>query len=117
MAISLDAHCFACGYDVVVITGAGMLNYQTYAAWPVHCRSCEAVTVANMKTRPLACETCNGTDVVSYAEKELSNGDGEPVHTWDDLTLTDGKHLCPRCRAYALRFGTGAGGHGPMLLD
>jgi Zn finger protein HypA/HybF involved in hydrogenase expression len=118
MGMSIDAHCYGCGYDTVVPTGSGMANFDTYAAWPVCCNKCNAVTHANMKARSPICEDCHEEGVTSYNGDTLAIGGGTAVHSWeDDLALTSANYLCPKCNEYALQFGTGAGGQIPILFD
>jgi hypothetical protein len=82
LGTSTDAHCFACGYDTFLILGGGMMNHTTYAAWPVSCKVCSAITTANFEQTPLACEACNSTNVAQMTEPHEWNGDGEVITSW-----------------------------------
>jgi hypothetical protein len=55
MGNSVDAHCKNCGLDRSFLTGGGMNNFTTYAAWPISCRSCQSVEIANFESSPLKC--------------------------------------------------------------
>jgi hypothetical protein len=117
MGTSTDAHCFACGYDAFLRLGGGMSNHTWYAAWPISCRKCSAITTANYKRSPLVCESCESTNVAPITDPAIWKGDGETVEQWAELTLTDCEYRCPRCGEFALRFGTNASGHGQILWD
>lgn len=117
MGTSTDAQCFACGYDAFLLLGAGMINFQTYAAWPISCRNCAAITAANFLAVPLACEECKSQEVVPVSDRREWKADGEVIETWDELSLTDGHYRCPKCDMYELRFGTNQGGHDKIMWD
>jgi ribosomal protein S27AE len=117
MGTSTDAHCYNCGYDAFLMLGSGMVNYATYAAWPVTCNQCKGVTTANFKKRPLACGKCKSVNVLPFDSEKLWRGDGEVTERWGELELTDGHYRCPECGEYELRFGTNAGGRGKILWD
>jgi hypothetical protein len=114
---SSDAHCYACGYDTWLRLGAGMSNHAIYAAWPVSCKACSAVTTANFKKTPLTCERCQSPDVLPFTDPSLWKGDGNERDRWGDLALADGHYRCPKCLAFELRFGTNAGLHDLMSFD
>jgi hypothetical protein len=117
MGTSTDAHCFACGFDTFLMLGGGMTNHTTHAAWPVSCKQCCAVTTANFKQPPLTCQKCQSSDVTPMHTPHEWKGDGEIKVSWDVLTLTDGHYRCPKCKAFALRFGTDFGDHGMIMWD
>jgi len=121
MGFSTDAHCFACGYDTALRLGGGMSNHATYAAWPVICQTCSAVTTANYKQASLICEQCELGNVISVTDPRATAGDGEVVEQWgfgrDCLTLTNGHYRCPKCNATELRFGTNVGLHSLISWD
>ncbi len=117
MGSSSDAHCFSCGYDTSLFLGAGRANFTTYAAWPVSCSVCAAVTTANFKQTPLACEKCHATDVLPFTDRSIWNGDGEETEMWSELRLTNDHYRCPKCSKFELRFGTNAGGHNLIDFD
>ena len=117
MGTSTDAHCLACGYDTFLMLGGGMRNHTTYAAWPVACKVCSAVTTANFKQSPLMCEKCESENVTQITDRHEWQGDGKVIVTWGKLTLTDGHYRCPQCGEFELRFGTNAGGHGMVMWD
>jgi hypothetical protein len=117
MGSSTDAHCFACGYDTFLMLGGGMANFTTYAAWPVSCNVCSAITTANYKQSPLVCVECKSTNVIPMTDPQEWKGDGETIENWSDLTLTNGHYRCPKCGEFELRFGTNAGGHGKIMWD
>jgi hypothetical protein len=76
MGMVVTARCVGCEYAETLTLGAGMANHATFAAWPVHCRDCEAVSTANMKVTPVVCQACKGSQVTSYMDANL--GYGEP---------------------------------------
>lgn len=117
MGTSTDAHCFSCGYDVFLMLGGGMANHETYAAWPISCKDCAAITTANFRATPLICEKCDGQNVVPVTDRHEWKGDGKESTMWGVLRLTDGHYRCPKCGAFALRFGTDHSGHGHMSWD
>lgn len=122
MGSSTDAHCFACGYDTFLMIGGGMANWTTYAAWPVSCNTCKAVTTANFKELPLICEECGSHDVISPTDLQWWKGDSDVIQSWNlmsgnGLMLTNGHYRCSNCGQFELRFGTEAGGHGMVLWD
>lgn len=94
-----------------------MLNHTTYAAWPVACRTCSAVTTANFKHLPLTCEACESSNVTQVTDPHEWAGDGDVIESWDDLTLTSGHYRCPSCDQFELRFGTNEGGHSEVRWD
>ena len=116
-----DAHCFACGYDTFLRLGGGMANHTTYAAWPVSCKMCAAVTTANFKQSPLICQACKSREVIPPTDLQWWRGDGNVVESWgmggDALTLTSGHYRCPKCGEFELRFGTNASGHAMVMWD
>ena len=69
------------GYDTFLMLGGGMANHTTYAVWPVSCAQCSAITTANFKQPPLACEVCRSTKVVPVSDPREWKGDGgsEPM--------------------------------------
>ena len=117
MGMSTDAHCFACGYDTALMLGGGMANHTTYAAWPVSCKRCAAITTANFKQLPLICQGCESSDVHPPADLQWWTGDGNVIESWDTLTLTNGHYRCPKCGEFELRFSTNAGGHSTVMWD
>ncbi len=124
MGTSTDAHCSACGYDTFLMLGGGMSNHTTYAAWPVSCKTCAAVTTANFKESPLVCRSCKSQDVTSPTDLRWWKGDGNVIESWlmglardDALTLTNGHYRCPKCDEFELRFGTNAAGHPIRMWD
>jgi len=114
---SIDAHCFACGYDTFMWLGGGMESFKVFAAWPVACKHCSAVTTANFKQSPLICQACESIGVVKMTDPHEWNGDGKVIENWFDLTLTDGHYRCPKCDKFELRFGTNVGGHDKVMWD
>ncbi len=119
MGKSTDAHCFECGYDTQLFLGAGMLNHDTYAAWPVKCNECLEVSTANYISEPLICSKCQSTNVIPYTDENLwlGDGDNDSLLQWGGLILTDGHYCFPRCRKYELKFGTNAGKHQKIFFD
>jgi DNA-directed RNA polymerase subunit RPC12/RpoP len=118
MGTSIDAHCYSCGNDSFLRLGGGMRSYETYAAWPVSCNRCRAITTANFKESPLTCNQCGSRGVVAVSDPAIWKGGTDRIlETWGELKLYDGEYKCPRCDEFALRFGTDTGGHGKMFWD
>jgi Zn finger protein HypA/HybF involved in hydrogenase expression len=117
MGNTTDAHCYSCGYDEIVTLGAGMSNFQTFAEWPVYCKECQAITSANMRSTPIRCGSCGGTNVMAYGNGNLVQGGMRVVEQWQELTLTDGDYFCPSCEAFTLKFGTSAKGDRKIFFD
>ena len=104
MGTSANAHCSVCEYRAAFLLGGGMMNFETYAAWPVHRTTCQAITTANYRQQPLTCQACNGTDVTPIGDPREWQGDGKQIEMWETLTLTDGHYRCPKCGKFELRF-------------
>jgi hypothetical protein len=99
-----------------------MADHTTYAAWPVSCKACAAVTTANFKQSPLVCQPCKSPDVTPPTDLQWWKGDGNVIESWGwldpaPLTLTDGHYRCPKCGEFELRFGTNAGKHAMVDWD
>ena len=117
MGTSTDAHCFACEYDTFLRLGGGMSNHTTFAAWPVACKVCSAVTTANFKRLPLVCLKCDSGNVTPMSDPQEWKGDGKIAQNWSNLTLTDGHYRCPKCGKFELRFGLNATMHDIVSWD
>ncbi|RCW87578.1 hypothetical protein C7476_101344 [Phyllobacterium bourgognense] len=104
MGTSASANCSNCGYSTHLTLGGGMLNHMTFAAWPVRCAKCEAITTANYKNAPLVCEQCSSAEVLAISDPANWSGDGRPLENWGKLVLTDGHYRCPKCETLELRF-------------
>ena len=117
MGSSIDAHCYNCGHDRFMRTGGGRSNFTTFAAWPVACRSCKAVTPANFKQTPLKCLDCGSELVEGFHDTGNWKGDGHPIQSWSEMSLTDGRYRCPCCGEFELRFGTNFGKHRIVMWD
>ena len=143
MGITIDAHCFGCGYDVVKMIGSGFLNFQTTSTWPVKCPRCKAVATANAREKLMTCDDCGCEDVTIF--EEIAGGDledrewerlrkavhGRPpegvgshppagrlrVESEGPYSLWRGRYACPKCGAAQLRFGTWVNGSAPMDWD
>jgi hypothetical protein len=53
-----------------------MANHTTYAAWPVSCAVCSAITTANFKEAPLVYQACKTSNVKSITDPCMWKGDG-----------------------------------------
>lgn len=110
MGSIIEAAC-ECGFSQVLYLGGGMANFQTVSWFPVYCRSCQSMQLANLLNSPLACKACGGTEVLSYESAEL-RGDAHEheVFSWyagqlqRPLRLSDGFYFCPTCQQMQLRF-------------
>jgi hypothetical protein len=132
MGCRIDARC-ACGYEERrLLVGGGMGSYSAFCGFPVLCRSCQRVRVANLlagapplkeseKERPgmpdpppgpPKCGVCQSPDIVPYDSPELQTRPGPArVADWNEaarigrvVRLNDGPYLCPKCDEANLRF-------------
>lgn len=128
----MNAEC-SCGYEERrLLVGGGMGSYSAFGGFPVLCRSCQRVRVANLlsgapalkaweKERPgmpdpppgpPTCGLCKSADIVPYDSPELQPRPGTGrVADWNEVArigrvvrLNDGPYLCPQCGEAALRF-------------
>lgn len=120
MGSSANAECHNCGYSAKGLTvGSGFRNYDTFAAWPVLCRSCQEVTTVNMQAAPPTCDECGKADFIPYGDKSVSRAyspekgaeRGWPLgsHSIDcfQLSIPQGASLCPKCNKWGLVFSDG----------
>lgn len=127
---SVDAHCFSCGYDTLLMIGSLLSSHDVYLAGPVCCGSCKAITTANYKGTELTCEVCKSSNVSPMRDSANWLGDDEhDVGVWVGLLLRtpgprDNDHLdlpghfkCPKCCEFELRFGTDYLEHGFRCVD
>lgn len=113
MGHTVTATC-ACGFasDHLMI-GGGRMNFQTNRSYPARCTTCRDIVTVNLLEEALACPQCDGTEVAPYNRPELLKTPGREVSNWNmgralgNLTLTDGKYLCPKCGKFELSFGRG----------
>ena len=111
MGTMASANC-SCGYARQLQLGGGMLDSETTCLFPICCRTCRAVQVANLIESPATCLECGGQDVVAYDAQELLGKAGErEVFSWRlagkrgrERRLSDGLYFCPACRQMQLRF-------------
>src|SRR6218665_1955632 len=75
---SMDAHCFSCGYDTLLMVGGLMSNHQVYSPGPISCDGCQAITTANYKPLPLTCAVCNSSSVAPMRDAANWLGDDDP---------------------------------------
>lgn len=125
---SLDAHCFACGYDTLLMVGGLMSNHHEYSLGPVTCETCKGITTANFRAAALSCQLCNGADVSPMRGQTDTSGGGSgrksnavasPLRqrfSHDHLQL-HGSYRCPRCGLVELKFGTDYMEHGTRSVD
>jgi len=127
---SIDAHCFSCGYDTLLMIGGLMSNHHVYSSGPIRCDGCHAITTANYKALPLRCGVCKSAIVSPMRAPVNWLGDDDPdAGEWagrllpalrsrgnDHLDLP-GHYKCPKCCKFELRFGTNYSGHGYMSAD
>ena len=109
MGSSVEAKC-ACGYEAEIVTGCGMRG-PTPDYFPAHCARCAAVVPADQTSWPATCRTC-GEEVEFYDAAGLQQVKGKRT-VLDERTLVDpairhrlndGAYLCPKCRAFELKF-------------
>ncbi len=102
--------CQSCNYDGNLSLGSGRMTYDVSFKWPVLCRGCHSLTVANYLADPLSCSLCGSEDVKRIDAPDVSLGEGEVEHTnyhskIGDLTYyTDDLYLCPKCGEFRLKF-------------
>lgn len=123
---SVDAHCFSCGYDKLLMVGGLMTNFKVYSAEPVSCENCKEMTTANYKATPLTCEVCNSSNVLRIDDPSTWLGDVDGSEGLPLLPLmlgnSDTPHLrghykCPKCGKFELRFGTNHADHPIISAD
>lgn len=126
---SVDAHCYNCGYDKLLMIGSLMSNHEVYAAGPVHCKSCQAITTANYKSVLLTCETCKSPKLLPINAPENWLGDCD--HDTDankllpmprnlfksEVPSLAGHYKCPKCGKFEVLFGTNHADHGIRSAD
>lgn len=125
---SIDAHCFACGYDALLMVGGLMANHREYSLGPVTCETCKAITTANFRAAALICEVCKGADVSPMRvptdgsqNGSFKGGNAVALLPWepgfnDHLRLPD-HYICPQCGLAELRFETNYMGHESRSID
>lgn len=123
MSYTIDAHCFHCGYDVVIGIGAGRkdtFQHGHFAFWPVSCETCHEISSVNYKEPPLFCGACWSENVLPISDPRLCKADSEIPSDWGlfvqaepawGFDLEAEKYRCPKCGAFELRFGTNVAGH------
>lgn len=122
---SVDAHCFSCGYDQLLMIGSLMSNYEVYAAGPVHCKSCQAITTANYKSPLLTCETCKSSNILPINTPEVWLDDSDLIEllpfsttlSKSDVPSLTGHYKCPKCEKFEVLFGTNHANHGIRSAD
>lgn len=104
MGHTIDATC-TCGFDARdLMIGGGMRDHTTNCSYPAICKGCHDIVTVNLLDAAPSCSECEGTEVTAYNRPELLMTLGRPVSNWGDLTLTDGKYLCPKCGSFELSF-------------
>lgn len=115
MGSSVNAHC-DCGFEATkLLIGGGMDNFMTVCSFPVFCKKCQKLRVANLLKQPLKCPKCRSQDVITYDSDELKQPEGgHIVASWNMsdqlsriLELTSDKYLCPACKRFTLTFEDG----------
>ena len=79
MAQSLKFSCRCCGYCGDLGVGTTRLEYWVTVKWPVLCRGCNSVVVANYRKNPLACLACDSVNVREMDRLEVWLGNGDVV--------------------------------------
>ena len=90
MGSSISAEC-PCGFKTgTMLTGGGMLNFETLDRQPCLCRDCHLLFGGNMKQTPVLCPVC-AREAVPYERGGLG----------------DGPYECPKCGKDTLVFTMG----------
>jgi Zn finger protein HypA/HybF involved in hydrogenase expression len=105
MGSIIKAYC-DCGYENTMPLGGGMKNFTTYCNFPFFCEECRILFEENLFEEQMLCPKCKGTKTIPYDKKCLQKGTS--VFEWNigdrELTLTDGKYVCPECGNSTLTF-------------
>ena len=112
MGSSVNAQC-DCGFQATnLLIGGGMMNFMTFCGFPIFCKACQDIRVANVLAKPLDCPECHSQDVITYDNDELKQSEGgHIVISWNVsdslgriLQLTSDNYLCPSCKQFTLTF-------------
>lgn len=115
MGLSVNAQC-DCGFQATdLLIGGSMMNFMTFCSFPVFCKACQNLRMANVLSKPLECPECHSQDVITYDHEELKQSEGgHIVVSWNvsdrlgrTLQLTGDKYLCPLCKRFTLTFEDG----------
>jgi hypothetical protein len=99
MGLSITAAC-QCGFHSgPMLTGGGMLNYETTNYHPCLCRRCRGIVPCNIKETPVQCFGC-GANAIPY-------GSADSESNFTDADLWNGQHECPQCGKQTLQFQMG----------
>jgi hypothetical protein len=104
MGSQVQATC-ECGYEEKFLIGGGMLNSETFCAFPCLCRDCKRIVEVNLMDEPATCPDCKGENIEPYDNDALVKREGgKEVTSWMGFKLTDDPHYCPKCDSFRLRF-------------
>jgi RNA polymerase subunit RPABC4/transcription elongation factor Spt4 len=95
----------ACGFNDVVIVGAGRMNYRTESKFPFYCKACGLVSV-NITTKELKCPDCHSKEVQPYGRKPISNPkkNNDYLQWGPQYGAAASGHLCPACKKKTMSF-------------
>jgi Zn finger protein HypA/HybF involved in hydrogenase expression len=109
LGITVEAEC-DCGLTTQTDIGCGITDLGEICLCPFRCNSCRSVVTADLLSDKPTCESCGGDDVEPYTAESLHGIPGsEAVASWAlsggiEVTLTDGRYVCPACGKSGLRF-------------
>lgn len=114
MGMTAAAAC-TCGYRMdIIFFGFGMQRSGDICVFPGHCSECSEIVMLDLCDRPYRCSKHPKAIVLPYDDESLIAEGGRVVAGWHvpctrkNAEVTDGRHLCPACGAFELRFsGTG----------
>jgi Zn finger protein HypA/HybF involved in hydrogenase expression len=104
MGSQVQATC-ECGFKETFSIGGGMLDSETFCAFPCLCRDCKRIVEVNLMDEPATCPDCKGENIEPYDNDALVKREGgNEVTSWMGFKLTDDPHYCPKCDSFRLRF-------------
>lgn len=99
MGLSINAEC-ECGFQSGnMLTGGGMLNFETTNYHPCLCRRCRVMFSGNIKQLPVRCFQCG--------EESIPYGTVDSESSFTDGGLWNGQYECPQCEKERMTFRMG----------
>lgn len=132
MGMMLDYHCENCGFSSInedeepefentLFVGFGMrdeellkekfphadegLIFRVAGRQPHYCSNCQLLFVNGLGEDPVVCPQCHSeAQVHSYNSPEAMGKDKGEVESDEEVSLTEGKFYCPKCKTISLEF-------------
>ncbi len=93
MGSAISAEC-SCGFTTgTMLTGGGMLTFQTMDMQPCLCRRCHVLFCGNVKQKPVHCPEC-GREATPYAKGGLGDGPYECPECGEEKLVFSGGLIC-----------------------